>query len=421
MAQVKAGKVVSDNKLIYGYEDLMSNVSLRKALNKGKTTRKELFLREFKLPDDRIITGAAFAEEKNVDIGDFRAQAINVRPVAVLIDQEGIVGLEAYKYYSRHPSWKVRAAVVNGLGNKKCKEAVAILADLLNDKCFSVSLAVVQALEKIKTKESKKLLSSLIKSFQKDDKAFAEENSVNCKRAISSITNKKKQYPQKKINKREIVFHTRQKKNIMLFVDVIYDKNYVIDRSIIPNSTCSVNPRVKIKLMKKTWQTKIARKNKLKFHRNLDTYNFFLNNLHQQKPEPCGGEIYWATTDQDDPKMMRPLLIVMPSDDTLAKDKFWGIPFTSNIASVLPRELVITVAEKPSKMQIDRKRIIDASSLVSKCGKVSSRCLKKVLNILNNKGSIPKAYERSLFFYQGKNATNGNEAAGRIDVAKRLI
>lgn len=132
--------------------DLLINV-----IKRGTSKNLPLYLKQFSSREtenqNRVVN---VLYPKNIN-GVKTPDGLFLDPISELpaTDKMHRIVIEFYDYLSRHPNWKMRAAVATGLGKHHMKkDALGVLEKLLNDSHYGVVLASVQALENINSGEA---------------------------------------------------------------------------------------------------------------------------------------------------------------------------------------------------------------------------------------------------------------------------
>lgn len=405
---------VEKTRIRYFYSKLMSYNSLRKSLKSGVTKKELMVIKDFACNCNKhkdLLMRALVTEEKDAIMHNKCEFAAKTKGI-ITVNSKGKILSEGYKFYSTHPDWKVRVATTIGLGKFTDENVIEILTSMLNDKHRSVKLAVIQALEVLKLESAKKILQEM--SDKNSKKRLDELASRAIKRSKFGINidkiNKYTFYKLLSSGQARKIYHRKSKTNKILvskqifqgFLNKPFVEKYFNHHDASygdykhPFFTEFNQQNIPVKehrfTKKNTKRSKINYITHLFYNKTL-SINHFENTLN-----PITGEIYWAITDNNDPKVTRPLLIVKAVKQK--PDEFLTIPLTSDITSQSDPGMLIEIHGKKSKLQISRQRIVHRSSLLNKYGNIPRAILKKIQNVNKHKATEPK----QSFFYNSGNS-----------------
>ncbi len=381
------------------YPKLMSYASLRKALKKNVTTGEPALIKEFECNCEKhkgLYLQALVSENRDtltVRKCEYTAKATG----QVAINLEGKFLLEGYEFYSQHPDWKVRVAVIIGLSKSTEGRAVTILSDMLIDHHWGVKLAAIQALEATELKPAKRVLEGLVKENRKGKigrlahRAMKRINfgvdidkldKVALHKLHQSTLSKKIYHPKSKTNKLLVskkIFRGALSRNSLQKYFNHYDMLHTNHKPQF-NSVKFHKKNILVKMNRPT--KKKTGHDKLNYVNNLLFKNMLPINRLDNITNPICGEIYWAVVNKGDPKVTRPLLIVEAVNR--GAGDFLTLPLTSDVLSQSDSSMIAEVEGKMSRIQITRERIIHKSLLLNKCGNISDSNLETIRKVRRN-------------------------------------
>lgn len=377
------------------YPKALSYNSLRKALKSGITKKKRMVIKEFECNCDRhtsLYLALTTIENKNITHGN--CEFIAKTKEVPAINSEGKILLESYRFYSKHPNWKVRVANTIGLSKFTDEQAVEILSNMLNDKHWNVKLAAIQALEVINSEPSKNALQKMLVTHS--EKRFQ-------KLAYRAMTRSKFGINPYKIYRPTLykllgsaqarkIHHRKSKTNKILVSRRIFysflnnfNKNSV-QKNYNHRGVSSTEYGRQFNLLRSNQQNILVKnhhftkgntkKNKVNYLNSLFFKKVLPVDHFERISNPIAGEIYWAITDGSDPKVTRPLLIVKVVNPKTGD--FLAMSLTSDTESPSNDDLLIEINGTKSKVQISRQRIIHQSLLLNKYGSVSRDVLDEI-------------------------------------------
>lgn len=382
---------------LYYFTRSISHISLRKSLKNGTAKKESKRIKKFYCDCDKHKTQkvkAIVSEEINeIAINKCKWRAVDNGIVA--IDSEGNILVSAFKFYIRHPDWKVGAASAIGLGKLNTEESIAVLFSLTLNSHYGIALAAVQSLEAIGSE-------AIISSLQK----FRSENNVNrinrlISRALERLkigvnsSNFIKQIVTKLQNKELLrkVSSQKERKNNVLIPRKIYHgvfTKFSLKRCLgswdvrsraheTTNMVVQLNGE-KLRVKTKRNTSNDTKRNKLNYLINLFFNNTFLVDHIQNNIHPLSGDVYWAVTDTTDPKITRPVL-VLKAMNRLAGD-YLVAPLTSDTTN--PKGgLHVEINDKKSCVQLSRQKVVHRSLLLNKYGTLAQKDLDKILALEN--------------------------------------
>lgn len=401
----KEKKVAIENSDVrYFYPSLISYRSLRESLKKGTFKNTSLEIKHFECACEKhknLLFLSVIAN--NTDILKVKKCEFNAKLTGKpIVNSAGAILLEGYQFYASHPDWKVRVSVVMGLSKFNTEEAKEMLSGLLNDKHKGVRLAAAQALEAMQSSPAKALPEKPIHQHEKNKTEKLPNKAIE--RIKSKLT--------KKRNKRTLrtiiaspftkkIYHIKSKthkllidKRILQIRTTAYFLRKHFNQYRTPHQYEAPYQRSKLSLntLQSHEQTILIKKNRPSKRKTMQlkliykTHLFFKSSMPinrlDNKLNPVPGEIYWATTDERDPKITRPLLIIEAVNQKAGD--FLAVPLTSDISSKPDPNMLVEIEGKASKIQIARKRIIHQSYLLNKCSNIPEDQFKKIRSATKN-------------------------------------
>lgn len=392
----------------YYYKKLLAYRSLRKSLQNGSAEKRELYVKHFQCAchKHKLLLIQALAEEKKETIRVDQCEWSCVLTAKKAISSSGEIRIEGYEFYSKHPEWKVRAAVSIGLRKINTKKALNILSALLKDEHYGVRLVTVQSLEIVKSESALALLEAAL-VHENADKRLCKAIKQSLKRmkfgvvkmGVSSlaVTACALDKLQDTHQVRKIYHHHSRQNKILIPRSLFYNSFGENELNRYFNHWSNSLPQCKnftkfIQLNEqrvpfhenRTSTKKVIRKKK-DYIKSLFFRNFLLVDALQIIHRPVVGEIYWALTDKVDPKITRPVLVMGAVQGK--PDYFIVAPCTTQVSKVT---VTIDMQDKKSYIQLWRKKVMHQSLLINQCGCLDKAEMDQVVSHKNYQKRLPE-------------------------------